>query len=162
MPPSTQSEALGNNALEVVFSAEPWLTRNLQGGNAVLWMAPKDLIPDFEYGVLLFGPSLLKDDPEAGKRFMTAYLEGIKQYDEGKTSRNLEIIAKFTGIEPDILEAACWPSFRQDGSITIQSVMNFQEWAVKMGYLDVSATAEQLWEPMFIEAASQALVEMNP
>jgi hypothetical protein len=92
---------------------------------------------------------------------MTAYLEGIRQYNQGKTTRNQEIIAKYTSIEPEILEAACWPSFRNDGSINMQSVLDFQEWAKMMGYLEKTVSSDQLWEPLFTDAASLAL-KVNP
>lgn len=162
MPSSTQSDAFASGSVDVVFSAEPWLTRIQKGGNASIWIAPKDVIPDFEYGVVVFGPNLLTQNPDVGKRFMVAYLKGIKQYNEGKTDRSIEILTKYTELDNEILQAACWPSFRSDGSINLQSVMDFQEWALGKGYLDSIASAEQVWDPQFSEYASQQVESLAP
>jgi NitT/TauT family transport system substrate-binding protein len=162
IPSSTQSEVLGSGAVDVLFSAEPWLTRILGGGNASLWIAPKECIPDFEYGVVLYGPSFLTKDPEAGNRFMLAYLKGVQQYNQGKTDRNIEILSKYTELDADILNAACWPSVRLDGSINLKSILDFQKWALGKGYISSVITSEQLWDPQFSTAAFQKLNTTSP
>jgi len=162
IPSATQSDAFGSGAVDVLFAAEPWLTRIQNGGNAVMWIAPKDIIPDFEYGVIAYGPSLLTDNPEAGKRFMVAYLKGVQRYNQGKTKRNLEILAKYTELDQEILQEACWPSFRQNGNINLQSVLDFQTWAMGKGYLDKIVSGDQIWEPLFVDYANQVLDSAQP
>lgn len=162
IPSPVQSDALGSGSVDVIFSSEPWLTRILSGGNAVLWIASKDVIPDFQYGVIAFGPSLLKSDPDAGKRFMIAYLKGVQQYNQGKTDRNLEILSKYTGLDKEILNASCWPSFRQDGIVNQESMVAFQKWAVQKGFQDSIVSVDKFWDPEFINEARLAINSSKP
>jgi NitT/TauT family transport system substrate-binding protein len=100
----------------------------------------------------------LKKNPEAGRRFMVAYLKGVRQYNQGKTERNLEIMSKHTRLDKSILQDACWPQISDDGGINTQSVLDFQDWAVAKGLQDSKKlSAEQMWEPSFVNHANQVL-----
>jgi NitT/TauT family transport system substrate-binding protein len=100
---------------------------------------------------------LLDQDPEAGKRFMTAYLKAVRQYNQGKTERNLDILAKHTELDRELLRRACWPVMRDDGQVNLQSLIEFQSWAQTKGLIDRPVTADQLWDASFINHATQAL-----
>lgn len=157
IPSPNQSDALGSGAVDVLFSAEPWLTRNLQSGKTAVWISPKEVIPDFQYGVVLYGPNLITKNPDAGDRFMFAYLKGVRQYNQGKTDRNIEIISKYTELDAKILTDACWPSIRSDGNINVESVVDFQNWAVGRGYLKKLVPSDQFWDPQFVDFAVKEL-----
>jgi hypothetical protein len=88
---------------------------------------------------------------------MLAYLRAVRQLDQGKTERNLEILAEYTGLDREFLVKACWPSFHDDGWVDVQSVLDFQAWAVEKGYLDSTVAEEQFWDPGFIEHANEVL-----
>ncbi len=152
--PFAELEAFESDALDLSFSSEPWLTRTVNAGHSVVWKDIKDLTPDFQYGVILFGPNLLTENPEVGQRFMNAYLKAIAQYNEGKTDRNMELMAAFTELDQELLDQICWPTFREGGKINAESVIEFQEWAVEQGYLDVILTEDQFWYPDFVENAN--------
>jgi NitT/TauT family transport system substrate-binding protein len=92
---------------------------------------------------------------------MVAYLKAVRQYNQGKTERNLEILAKHTRLDRDLLMQACWPSVRDDGQINIQSILEFQDWAVKKGFLDSPVKMDQFWDPGFIEHANRVM-EASP
>ena len=88
---------------------------------------------------------------------MTAYLKAVRQYNQGKTKRNLEILVEHTGLDQTLLEEACWSLVRNDGTINVESVLEFQDWAVKAGFLENSISEEQFWDPSFIEYANGVL-----
>jgi NitT/TauT family transport system substrate-binding protein len=94
VPPPAQMGALAKRRIDFMVTTEPWLTRIIRAGHGVLWKRVQDVIPDFDYAFVRYGPSILEKDPEAGRRFMVAYLKGVHQYNQGKTVRNLEIMAK--------------------------------------------------------------------
>jgi NitT/TauT family transport system substrate-binding protein len=150
-------EALVNGSLDVAAVSEPWATRILRTGSADYWQPLEQVIPDFQLGFVIYGPSLLEENREAGQRFMVAYLKAVQAYSDLKTERNLEIMAQYTELDRELLEAACWQSFRADGAINVQSVLDFQSWAQDKGYLLEPATPEQFWDSTFIEYANQAL-----
>ncbi len=150
-------DAFSTGAVDVAAESEPWITRNLNTGNSVLWKDFKDLIPDFQFAYLIYGPTLLEKNQDAGRRFMVAYLKAVRQYNEGKTERNIQLMETFTGLDKTMLGQICWPTFRQDLLINTQSVLDFQEWAIQNGLLESAAQIEEVWNPSFAEyALSQA------
>jgi NitT/TauT family transport system substrate-binding protein len=88
---------------------------------------------------------------------MVAYLKAVRQYNQGKTERNLEIMEEFTKLDQELLKMSCWMPMRSDGYINVESVLDFQAWAVEKGYLDRPVTEEQFWDPSFVEYANQVL-----
>ena len=148
-----EMDAIASGSLDVTLTSEPWITRLIQAGNADVWKPMLEVAPDMQYAVILFGPNLLEDDPDAGRRFIVSYLQAVRQYNEGKTERNMELMVNFTGEDPAFLQEACWPLIRSDARINPQSILEFQTWADEKGLLDGLVTVEQFWDPSFIEYA---------
>lgn len=160
--PPVEAEALAEGSLALGFFAEPWVSRVLLAGQGVVWMPSEQVIPDFQLATIIYGPTLLEENPDVGKRFMVAYLKAVRQYNEGKTERNLEIMAENTGLERELLLEACWPPLRSDGQLNAQSVLDFEVWALEKGLLDSMVTEDQFWDASFVEYANQALETGSP
>ena len=105
----------------------------------------------------MFGPSLLKDNPEAGKKFMIAYLKAARQYMQGKTERNLDIAQKYFEMDRETLIQSSWSPVSTDGRVRAQDVLDFQDWAYKNGLVDKEVAAEQLLDTVFIDYANSVL-----
>ena len=157
LPPPTVFAAFEKGSIDLASESEPWITRSIKANHAVMWMSMENVVPDFQYAFLMFGPNLLKKNSEAGNRFMIAYLKALKQLSHGKTFRNLEIMSKHTKLDTKLLLEACWPSFHKDGRINTQSFLEFQSWAVEKGYMEQAAAIEKVWDSSFVEHANQVL-----
>ena len=88
---------------------------------------------------------------------MVGYLKAVRQYNQGKTARNVEIVSKHTNLDPTLLEETCWPPIRDDGQIDIDSVLKFQSWSLNKGLLDSIVPATQFWDDRFIKSANEIL-----
>jgi NitT/TauT family transport system substrate-binding protein len=150
-------EAFEQGAIDVATASEPWLTMILDAGRAVLWKSTHELIPDYQHSFILFGPRLLNEDRDVGVRFVTAYLDAVRLYNQGKTDRNVEIIATQTGLSRDIVARACWVPIRDDGAMNVESVLEYEEWAHARGLLDEVVPVERFWSPFFIDEAGKRL-----
>jgi NitT/TauT family transport system substrate-binding protein len=157
LPMPSRLEAFERGAIDITTATEPWVTRMLQTGHVVIWKPIQKLFPNFQHAVLLYGPTLIEKNPDAGKKFMVAYLRAVRQYNQGKTKRNLEILAKYIEMDRRLLGEVCWPTIRSSGQIHIRSVMDYQTWAMKKGYLDKQVPPNQFWDPSFIEYANKIL-----
>jgi NitT/TauT family transport system substrate-binding protein len=124
-------EGLRNGAIDVVSLGEPWITRAVNSGAGEVWVALPEVTPQLPVGLIVYGPSILDENREAGIRFMAAYLRGVEQFNRGKTDRNVELIAEFTQLAPEDIQGSCWNTFRADGGIDTESVMAFQDWAYR-------------------------------
>lgn len=155
--PLSEMEAYANKSIAVGITAEPDLTRVLNAGDTVVLAKAEEVVGLFESGFVAFGKTLRIDHPDVGARFMAAYLKGVRQYNEGKTERNLQILAEATGETLDMLKTACWPAINNDGMIDFSGVAPFQQWAVDQSQLEKSVTADQFFDPSFVIAGQKLL-----
>jgi NitT/TauT family transport system substrate-binding protein len=162
IPPANLMAAVETGAVDFISTGEPWITRLTDTKKMAIWLEYQHIAPDMQYGFMIFGPSLLVDRPEIGKKFITAYVKAIRQYNLGKTDRNIEIIAKYTKLEPDLLKRTCLPTMRPSGRVSVDSLLAYQEWAHQKGLIEKTVTAEQLWDPQFVEYANQQLGSATP
>ena len=157
IPPPADLGAMNSGTLDATVGGEPWVSRMKKAGVGTALIPIQDYLPGFQNGTFMYGPNLLEKNRDAGIRLMVAYLKGLRQYNQGKTDRNLEIIANFTKLDKEFLKKACWAYVPVDGRIKFQSLDEFQKWAVTKGYLDRPLTKELLWEPSFLEEAHKIL-----
>ena len=152
-------EAFQEGTLDIGNYSEPWITRSIQTGSTDVWVGAEEIIPGYQLGTMAFGPNLLEDNPDAGKRFMVAFLKGVRQFNEGKTERNVEIIAAATELEEQLVRDACWPAYKSDGHAPFDGLVVFQDWAVSLDLLDVPITEEQYFDSTFVDYANAVLDE---
>lgn len=155
--PAVAIEALRTGRLDVVAQSEPWRTVALQDPGIAEWMPDKDVIPDQQFAILVFGPRLISRSPDIGQRFMVAYLKGVRQFNQGKTRRNVELLTAFTQLSEDLVRKACWPAMRDDGSINADKLVEFQAWALKKGLQDRILPPARFWDGRFVTHANAAL-----
>lgn len=158
LPDPVISDGFAKGTLDFAWANEPSVTRFLEEGNAVIWVAANSFMPDYSKGLVIYGPNLLDKNPDVGRRFMLAYLKAVRQYNQGKTDRNMEIISKVTKLDRAFLQKACWPPIRIDGKIVTAPLFDFQAWAVKRKLVDNAVPDEKtLYDPSFIDYANQVL-----
>ena len=87
--------AFKNGAVDAGILVEPYISQAMNIEAAVVLVPAQDYYPDYPTP-LYYGPAFLDKNPDLGEKFMVAYLRGVKQYNEGKTERNLEILQKYT------------------------------------------------------------------
>ena len=157
LPEAAKIEAFAAGNIDFAYANEPWVTRFSQSGDAVPWVPLSQVAPNFQQAFLSYGPNLMDRDPEVGVRFMIAYRKAVLKYNEGKTERNLHILEKLTGMERDMLRQSCWPLFRPEGHINEESLIEFQQWGKKKGFLDTIVPEAEFWDPSFVDDANKTL-----
>jgi NitT/TauT family transport system substrate-binding protein len=156
IPLASRPDAMNRGLIDLSATSEPWLSRLLSDGHEVI-LGAAEIVPGLQYGLLLFGPGLLGDRREAGRRFIAGYLRGVEQYNRGKTPRNIEILSRALELDPATLERACWVSVRDDGMIETDGMQEFQRWGLEKGLVDRVIDPEEYWDPSFVtEAAGRA------
>lgn len=155
--PAARMDALANGSLDVAFFSEPWISRIRESGAGQLWVGASEVAPSYSLGVLTFGPNLLKSsDPDVGVRFLRAYLQGVARLNEGKTARNVEILAQATKLDPDLLQSVCWPSFDPLGHVDAAGISGYSAWSAERGLSDRPLAPEEFWDPFYVDAAATA------
>jgi ABC-type nitrate/sulfonate/bicarbonate transport system substrate-binding protein len=159
LPPTASTDALRNQRLDVASDVEPGLSGLKTAGT--YWFGGEELAPDFQWGMLMFGPRLLGPDREVGERFVAAYRRGVARFRDGKTPENLAVLAPVFGMTPEALAASCWPTVRADGRINLASLLEFQAWGVRRGHLDHTLDAADLWDSTFVVATDAVLRDFS-
>ena len=156
LPKAAEYDALVSGRIDAANLGEWWLTRALEKG-AVPWAHVNDMMAGVQYSVIAYGPTLLDEHPDIGRRVAIAHLKAMQMYNEGKTERNLSIMASALGASEDDLRGICWPRMREDGMIDTTSLLDFQAWARARGELDGIVPASEFWDSRFVDAANLAL-----
>ena len=153
-PQSSLMEGLGTGAIDIAGQGEPWIFRTRQAGYADVLISHAELIPDYDLGLIVYGPNMLQNT-EVGQRFMLAWLNTVEYFSQGKTERNIELSAEYSGLTPEEVTEACWQPIKADGQINVEAIMDFQEWALAKGYLDAIVDPDQFWDSQFIDYANE-------
>jgi ABC-type nitrate/sulfonate/bicarbonate transport system substrate-binding protein len=143
-------EALANGAIDFRMASEPDLSNVIRLGQGRLWMKAADMQPELQWATIVFGKSLL-EDRETGRRFLRGYLRGVQRYNEGKTPENVASAVRATGLSEELVRAACWTQIRGDGAVNALSLVAFQEWAKRRGYLDRVLEPSEFLDRWFVE-----------
>ncbi len=158
VPHAAVPSALALGRVDVASQAEPWPTRSVQTGKARIWRSVADVLPDRQSSFLVFGRRLLDERPDLGHRFLAAYLRGVNQYvAEGKSPRNIEIVASQTKMSHEELLEMCWPQVVIDGRIDPSSLQHYQEWALEEGMIDAIVPLEQLVDDRFLPPSDEVV-----
>ena len=157
MTPQDTYAAFENRAVAAAILGTPHNHQIEALGYAATLDSLNNLMPDFQQSFIVFGPSLLDDNPELGRKFMVAYLQGVRQYNQGKTKRNLEIIEKHLGMDEETLSQICLSPVYPDARIIIEDILTFQDWLYEEGLVDKKVTAEQLIDTRFVDYANEVL-----
>lgn len=155
--PTDTITALANNAVDAAIVGNPQNEQIKELGYGVTLLSADKIRPGFAASFLMFGPTLLDENPELGEKFMAAYLKGARQYAQGKTERNIEIALEYTSLDESTVDQVCWEPISTDGRIAIEDILVFQDWAYKQDYIDEKLTGEQLTDTRFIDYANEVL-----
>jgi NitT/TauT family transport system substrate-binding protein len=148
--------ALQNGAIDAAVLTEPFVTGAMDSKAAVMLLPTEEYTPDFPHP-LLYGPAFLDKDPELGKRFMVAYLEGARQYNLGKTERNIEIISNYTHIDQNLLQRTCWMPIAPDGYQPRQPFKDQIDWEYANKQITIIPDDDQIFDTSYVAYANGVL-----
>lgn len=116
-----------------------------------------DVLPGFQYSFALFGEKLLEGDPEIGIKFLLAYLQGARDYLDGKSGAHIDAFAAAHHLDPESIRSACRESFEPTGKLYPGSFETFVAWGIRKGYCDAGAADIQPFETRYIDEAARRL-----
>lgn len=156
MPREAISTAFETGAIDGAYLMEPYITQTLMNGKAVVFLPGDAFIPNFSTP-LFYGPAFIDDNPELGRKFMVAYLQGVRQYNQGKTERNLDIMAKYTQLDRDLLKQTCWVEIAGNGDMPKDALRDFMDWMLTEGTISGAVSDSQLYDMNFTIYANSML-----
>jgi ABC-type nitrate/sulfonate/bicarbonate transport system substrate-binding protein len=143
--------------VDLVSSSEPAITQVVSSGAGVVFQDSSDAVPGFQSSFVAYGVNFLQRDPETGKKFMVAYLQAARRYQEGRTESNVETVVGFTHLDKAVVSQVCWAPLSATGDVDVAALLDFQQWAVNRGLLDTVVPPEKLADTRFLDYAHDAL-----
>lgn len=159
--------AFSNKAIDASITNEPTVTLAVKAGVAVR-VAGNDIVsPGQQTAVVLYSGEFIKNSPDIGKRFMRAYLKGVRDYNDGlkngkiagkNADEVLSILTEYTEIKDKDLYRSIVPSYSNpDGRVNVDSLKRDYAFFKSQKLISGSATVDQVVDNSFVDAVVREL-----
>ncbi|WP_248928031.1 ABC transporter substrate-binding protein [Paenibacillus hamazuiensis] len=155
--------AFGSGAIDVGFIPEPFVSRFVQSNLAVKWKGVNDVIPEAQTGVLFYSSKFAKESPDAADRFMTAYLKGVRDYNDAFFKQKgfdeiVNILTKYTTVKETALYKQMVPAgIDPSGNINKASLQSDYDWYKSEGLIKTDVDLSKVINTSFLEHAQKEL-----
>jgi NitT/TauT family transport system substrate-binding protein len=167
MPFPDHVAALKNKSVDASASVEPGPTIAIRNGFAVLLKGDDEIIPNHQIAVLLYSEEFASKKADAARRFMRAYLKGVRFYNgalaNGKMAgpnadEVIAILAASTPIkDPAIYKSITPTGMNPDGKVNMASLADDYAFYKSRGLIRDDVRLEQVVDHSFAEAAVKEL-----
>ncbi len=163
MPNPEMVSALGNRSVDAAVLIEPFITR-AEAENIGSTLARFDEVsPNHQVGVLFFSPQFITGKTDAARRFMVAYLRGVREYDDAFVKNQnrpaiVQLLTKYTSVkDPAIWDQMVPPGLNPDGYVDLPSLAADAQYYLDQGYLQSKVDVNQVVDNSLVEYAVQQL-----
>jgi NitT/TauT family transport system substrate-binding protein len=145
-----QLPAFGSGAIDATVIPEPFQTRLLDQSLATIYQRSDEIYPGYQVAEVMYGATFPREQPEVARRFMIAYLRGVRVYNDAvvkgdptarQTTASLMAMA---GVHPD-------------GRLNVSSLADNQEYWLSTGQQQARIDLGLVVDYSFADAALQVL-----
>jgi NitT/TauT family transport system substrate-binding protein len=159
IPPTDVAVALANGTLDVIPTFEPTNTVLAENGWAVRWRGVDEILPNAQIVVMAYAPRFAQEEPEAARRWMLAYLKGVREYNDAyqkgiNRDAVVQMLTQATAVkDPATWNKMVWPALHGDGTINVASIRQAEAWFQQQGMVRQTADLDRFVDPSFAEWA---------
>ena len=165
LPFGDMPAAFASGVLDAAIAIEPFLTRIEADGSAIIWQREDEYYPNHQIGVLYYSDPFATQRTEVARRFMVAYLKGVRDYNDGfrkgDAARRAEAVAaliKHTSVkDPALYDRMAMSGLNPDGEVNVDSLREDYEYWLANGYQEERVTIDDLVDHSFARYAVQQL-----
>ena len=159
--------AFGNQNIDASILIEPFVTAAVERGVAVKWPGSETAYPDQQVAVLLYGQQFIQEKPDVARRFMVAYIRGVRDYNDAfvkkDAARRQEVIGILTNHttikDPALYEKVAMPGLDPNGRVNKEALKADQAYYIEIGKQQAPINIDELVDLSFVEYAVQQLGE---
>jgi NitT/TauT family transport system substrate-binding protein len=163
--------AIANGAIDGGLIVEPLATQSVPLGG-VLWKPVWEFYPDQQVAAIMYGPALLEANPDLGRRWMLAYVRGLRAYnaafagDAAARRDAVAVLAAATRIEPALVEEIAaggrLAGLHPDGRVNVEALRAASAYWRQSGSQIVDIAVDQFVDSQFVDYAAQVLGPYRP
>lgn len=163
IPQADMIAALANGSVDAVIALEPGMAAIIRQGIGSKLLSLDESTPNAQVGVIMYAPNFMRDQPEAARRFMIAYLRGVRDYNKAYTTGEgrdelVQTLIQHTAIkDPAILGAIVPPGLNPNGYMNLESITATQEFWKRRDLLQTTLPPEQMVDHSYVDAALEVL-----
>jgi NitT/TauT family transport system substrate-binding protein len=152
--------AFANRAIDAATVAEPYIARIETLGTAVRWRGNSSVYGNQQVGVVMYGPALVTERQEIGRRWMTAYVRGLRDYNDafGPQRRGrdevIQALIKYTVVkDPKDYDQMRPAGLDPDGKLNLQSIRDDLRYYERSGLVKDPIDLSRIVDTSFQEFA---------
>ena len=162
--------ALANGAIDVALPAEPMTTEAVGKGYGVKVITDDEVFPYHQIAVIFYSGKFSKERPDAARKFMKAFIRGVRDHNDAIDEKGMFVGAKGEGIiailneYTSIKDPAFYRSFplafcNPDGTLNVDSIRQDYAAFKTAGFITNDIDPEKAIDMSFLDAA---LKELRP
>lgn len=149
--------ALAGKSIDMAIPIEPYITKIVEDGLGVIYQREDEFYPNHQIAVILYSGRFIKENPDAAKRYMVAYLKALRDYNDafvGKDAKKkatvVSILAKNTGVKDvPLYDKMLVPGLNPNGEVNKASLAEDQDYYIRAGLqkdrLDIDKLVDPTW-----------------
>jgi ABC-type nitrate/sulfonate/bicarbonate transport system substrate-binding protein len=164
MPFPDTLPALANGRIDGAMELQPWITQGKANGILVFWKDMAEFSPGLQTNALTFGSSILKMGKDAGNRFIVAYTQGLRYYNDAVGPKHanwdefVSIMVKNTSLKDrNLYDQVGWTYMSPNCSLNAPSVVQNQDWYMAHGYVKQAVDLKVAIDDSYCQSAVQQL-----
>jgi NitT/TauT family transport system substrate-binding protein len=166
IPYTSQFAAFTNGAIDAAISTEPTVTQIVESGVAVR-MPREEFYPDQQVALLLYSDEFIAKKPDAARRFMVAYVEAVRLYNDAlqdgrfagpAANEVIDILAANTVVRDRTLYPKMVPAgINPDGHVNEASLQKDYAFFKSQGLIPQDVDVKQMVDNQFVDFAVKTL-----
>ncbi len=155
--------ALSNGSVDASWMVEPLTTQGIDKGFLGRFRNATELFGPQQNTIIVYSPDFATKQQDAGKRFMLAYVQGVRGYldamDNGQNyDEVVSILVKDSALkDPAVYKKVGLPGFDPNAQLLLDPLKTNQQWYVDHGDVKTPVNIDQVYDPSYLQAALSTL-----
>lgn len=154
--------SLSNQSIDAAMVIEPFITQGMSKNILSPWKDPMEYDPDAQTALLVFGTSLTKN-PVVANRFMTAYIQSVRDYNDAffknkNRQEIIDILCKYSVVKDAKLYETMYPTgLNPDGYLKTKGIALDLAWYKQNQLLKSDLQLNDVIDHSFVDFALKVL-----
>jgi NitT/TauT family transport system substrate-binding protein len=151
--------AYSNKGLDASWLIEPFIAQGAEQGLLAKYQTAAEMFGPQQNTVIVYAPNFSTQRVDAGKKFMTAYIRGLRDWIDA-VDRNKDydaiigIMTKESSLkDPAIYKKIALPAFDPNGALFLDAIKVNQQWYVDHGDVKNPIDVDKIYDPRYLEYA---------
>jgi NitT/TauT family transport system substrate-binding protein len=133
--------ALSNGSIDAVQAIEPFVTQIVEKGIGVIWKRNDEVVSRQQVAVVLYSPKFASYNPGLARKFVLAYLKGVRDYNDAFVKKDpaakkevVQILIRNTPVRDAALyDKMVMPGLDPQGRVNLDALNGQQNWFLGKG-----------------------------